>query len=243
MFEKTLHNLSYNFRKAAARQVMGVSVAISHVSGFIEEAAKKIAPPFSTKNDMRTKMHHEAGHAVLSFILPGNGPAEKFSLIGFGKSQGFIRHPVHDLGDLSKEEFTNIIAMTLGGLVAEEILYGEDNFRAGVLFDLENATEMARNMVVKYGMSPLGLINYESGSRAVNADLPEETKVNIQIEIKKIIDQARAIAKETLTQYWPAVESIANAGYKNKMLSGSEMAALIRSNFPDAQLTEFDVKF
>ena len=139
--------------------------------------------------DKKITAYHEAGHAVSSFFLGGQDPVHQVSIIPTGMAGGFTMHrPVEDKMYNSKKKMEEQIVTLLGGRVAEKLIIGD--ISTGASNDIQRATEIARNMVTKYGMSEtLGPINFGSGETEVFLGKDYNTVKNYSEEIAKDIDE------------------------------------------------------
>ena len=156
----------------------------------------------------------------MCYCMPTQDPVKRITIIPSSKGAlGYVlHHPQEDKYSAYKQELKESIAVAMGGRVAEELLYGGD-FTAGATADIQNATSIARNMVTRYGMSDLGPILYgsEHGYDEVflgrdfssNKTYSEETAAKIDIEIKKIVDEAYEQAKKAITEHREKWEFVA----------------------------------
>ena len=182
----------------------------------IEEAMLKVMVGNEKKNtrispeEKRKTAYHEAGHAILAHILPTQDPVKRISIIPSGRALGYtLNPPVNDKFSVYHNELCERIVMLLGGRVAEKIIYGDVS--GGASNDIKVATQTARDMVTKLGMSEaLGTVRYggEHESDEVflgrdfntSRDYSEETAFIIDKEIKRIIDEAFVRAEELLRE-------------------------------------------
>jgi cell division protease FtsH len=152
-----------------------------------------------SEEDKETVAYHEAGHAVVSFFLPNTDPIQKITIVPRGRAGGYVMPLPEDRFVVSREYFMDRIAMALGGRAAEEIFFGR--VTTGASNDLQQATQIARAMVMEYGMSDtLGLPTYGSGSGnpflgreygylGGGRDYSEEAARSIDEEVKRILHQ------------------------------------------------------
>lgn len=207
----------------------------------IEEASLKIIVGMPKKNnrikesEKRKTAYHEAGHAILAHLLPTQDPVSQISVIPSGRALGYtLNPPTEDKYSLYKNGMQEQIAMLLGGRVAEKIVF--DDISAGASNDIQRATNIARNMVVKYGMSDeLGPIVYGSehsddevflGRDFNNSrNYSEETASKIDAEIKKIIDRGYEIAEKLLRENRSKMDFIAEFLLKNETMDGDQFKA------------------
>ncbi|MBQ9745148.1 MAG: ATP-dependent zinc metalloprotease FtsH [Clostridia bacterium] len=161
--------------------------------------------------EKRNTAVHEAGHAILSHVLPTQDPVRQISIVPSGRALGYtLTPPTEDKYSESKGEMLERISMMLGGRVAERLVFGD--YTGGASNDIMRATETARKMVTIYGMSDeLGAIRFASDHAdegvflgrdfSSTPNYSDATAAKIDAEIKKIIDGAYDLAVETLTKY------------------------------------------
>lgn len=160
--------------------------------------------------------YHEAGHALVGSILPYTDPVHKVSIISRGRAAGYtLTLPFEDKRMQSRRQFLDDIAKTLGGYVAEEMVFGD--LTTGASNDLQVLSALARNMVTRWGMSEkIGPLALESdggqtmfGQGVVNRDYSDKLAMEIDAEVNKIIKDAYERAKEVLTTHRKALDAIA----------------------------------
>ncbi len=207
---------------------------------------QKKAKKMSDK-ERRNTAAHEAGHAILSHILPSQDPVRQISIIPSGRALGYtLTPPVEDKYSESKQEMKERIAMMLGGRVAEQLCFGD--YTGGASNDIMRATQVARKMVTVYGMSEeLGTIHFGSdhSSDAVflgrdfnsNPDYSQETAAKIDSEIKKIIDEAYKLAYDTLTEYRAKIDFITEFLLRNEVMDDEQFVAAMKE---DATMEEIE---
>ena len=122
-----------------------------------------------TEEEKRLTAYHEAGHALVSLLAPGNDPLHKVTIIPRGRALGVTYNlPERDRYSMKKREMEAYLAMVFGGRVAEELIFGPENVTTGAANDIKQATNMARSMVTEYGMSDkLGRIRYRDNQEEV----------------------------------------------------------------------------
>ncbi|MEI6478731.1 MAG: ATP-dependent zinc metalloprotease FtsH, partial [bacterium] len=152
--------------------------------------------------------YHEAGHAILASVLPYSDPVHKISIISRGRAAGYmLKLPIEDKKMQSKKEFLDDIAVSLGGYVAEKMIFGD--ITTGPSNDLQVSTALARDMVTKYGMSDkLGPVALEGaggkvlfGQGVSEKEYSEKVGDEIDNEVSAIMHGALKKAEDTLTQY------------------------------------------
>ncbi len=163
-----------------------------------------------TKKEKELTAYHEAGHALVSSVLPNADPVHKISIISRGRAAGYtLKLPFEDRKMQSKKQFLDDIAATLGGYVAEEMLF--DDVTTGPSNDLAVITALAREMVTRYGMSDtLGPVAF--GERSLgNVPYSEEVAAKIDAEVSRILDEAKQRARAVLEEHRGALDTIAKA--------------------------------
>ena len=167
------------------------------------------------KKEKEITAYHEAGHAIVASVLPYADPVHKISIISRGRAAGYtLKLPLEDRKMQSKKEFLDDIAVSLGGYIAEKMIY--DDITTGASNDLQVLTALARNMVSRYGMSDkMGPIAFvASAQRAmfgdgVEEDASEEVTAQIDGEVRKIITGAYKKAEAVMIKHRDALDAIA----------------------------------
>ncbi len=185
-----------------------------------------------SEKERRNTAYHEAGHAILSHILPSQDPVRQISIIPSGRALGYtLTPPVEDKYSESKQEMKERIAMMLGGRVAEQIVFGD--YTGGASNDIMRATEVARKMVTVYGMSEeLGTIHFGSQHDqdaiflgrdfSQTPSYSDQTAAKIDAEIKKIIDESYNLAKDLLTKYREKLDFITEFLMRNEIMDDEQ---------------------
>ncbi|MBO4354557.1 MAG: AAA family ATPase, partial [Clostridia bacterium] len=204
----------------------------------IEEAMIKITVGTQKKKnkikeeDKRKTAYHEAGHAILAHILPTQDPVRQISIIPSGRALGYtLNPPVEDRYSVYKNQLKEEISMLLGGRAAEEIVYGDVS--GGASNDIQRATDIARQMVTKLGMSDvLGTVHFggEHSSDEVflgrdfntTQNYSDKTAALIDDEVKKIIDEAYTKSLELLRENRDKLDFIAEYLVRNEIMDGEE---------------------
>ena len=160
--------------------------------------------------------YHEAGHAIIASVLPYADPVHKVSIISRGRAAGYtLKLPFEDKKMQSRKEFLDDIAVSLGGYIAEKMMF--DDLTTGASNDLQVLTGLARDMVTRYGMSEkFGAIALEAGqgrtmfgSGVESGEISEEVAAQVDEEVKKIINGAYKKAEQVMTDNRKAFEAIA----------------------------------
>ncbi len=199
------------------------------------------------ESEKRNTAYHEAGHALLSYYTKYGDPVHTISIIPAGRALGVtINVPAEDKFSVYKQELKERIAMLLGGRVAEELTFGD--YSGGASNDIERATEIARKMVTQLGMSEtLGPIRYGSGHGgdvflgkdfSSTQDYSDATASLIDREVKTIIDDAYALAREILTQHADKLKFVAEYLLAHEMMDGDQFKAAMESEEPTNEMLE-----
>ena len=155
--------------------------------------------------------YHEAGHALVSSVLPYADPVHKISIISRGNAGGYtMKLPFEDKRMPSKKEFIDDIATLLGGYAAEMLIF--DDVTTGPSNDLAVATNVARNMVARYGMSDsIGPAAFASDRAYAPESYSQDLAAKIDTEVARIVDNGKKTATEVITTHRGALDAIANA--------------------------------
>ncbi len=177
--------------------------------------------------------YHEVGHALVASVLPYADPVQKISIISRGRAAGYtLKLPDQDRKMQTKKEFMDDIAMTLGGYVTEEMVFGD--LTTGPQNDLQVVANLARDMVTKYGMSALGPIALEgTGGRLIGGGMSEDRGYSPQVakmiddEVAKIIEEGKDKAREILAAHRPALDTISKKLVEVETLEREEYEDLL----------------
>jgi cell division protease FtsH len=194
-----------------------------------------------TDDEKRNTAYHEAGHALIALLVPQCDPIHKVTIIPRGGALGMVvRLPEKDKFSITRTELLSNIRVALGGRVAEELIFGEDNITTGASQDIKQATKTAKNMIIKWGMnSSLGLRSfYDSDGYYLEASdqISQKTSETIDMEIKALIDDAYRDVKSMIEKHKDKLEVIANALLERETLSGDD----VRLVFDGKQLPELE---
>ncbi len=186
--------------------------------------------------EKRITAYHEAGHALVASCLPDADPVHKISIIARGRAGGYtLKLPFDERRLMSKRAFLDDIAMSLGGYVAEKLVFGD--LTTGPSNDLQVATAMARDMVTRYGMSDLlGPIALEGSGTALygrgvyGKEYSEEMGAKIDGEVKRIMSEGWERARVILTEKRGALNSIAEELIRVENIEREEFEKLLVLN-------------
>ncbi|SAM02454.1 hypothetical protein [Absidia glauca] len=175
-----------------------------------------------TEENKRITAYHEGGHTLVAYFTPGAMPLHKATIIPRGSSLGMtVQLPEIDKDSFTKKEYLAQIDVCMGGRVAEQMIFGEENVTSGAYSDIVKATDVARRMVRSFGMSAkVGPVNYDDDDMQL---LSMETKVLIENEIKDLVHGSEARAKHILTIHRDKLDSLVKALVEYETLTGQEI--------------------
>ena len=186
------------------------------------------------KKEKEITAYHEAGHALVASVLPYADPVHKISIISRGRAAGYtLKLPLEDRRMQSRKEFLDDIAVSLGGFIAEKMIF--DDVTTGASNDLQVLSALARNMVARYGMSDkMGPIAFAaSAQRAIfgegveNDQSSQEVAAQIDAEVKKIILGAHKKAHDVLVKHRSALDAIAQKLVEVETLERAEFETIL----------------
>jgi cell division protease FtsH len=189
---------------------------------------------------------YEAGHAIVSVNEPASDPIHKATIIPRGRALGMVmRLPERDSYSYHRDKMHANLSVSMGGRVAEEIIFGYDKVSSGASSDIQYATSLARSMVTKWGMSDkLGPLQYEESQEGYlgmggtqRTMMSDETNKLIDSEIRGLVDGAHARAVDILKTNEDKLHLLANALLEYETLTGDEIKVLLETgkiDRPDA---------
>ncbi len=217
----------------------------------LEEAIDKVmAGPekksrIISEEEKTNTAYHEVGHALLAKLLDNCDPLHKVSIIPRGMALGItLTLPEKDYLTMKKSQLLDRITMTLGGRVAEEIIYGGDSVTTGASNDLEKVSDIARKMVTAYGMSDkMGNLTYGKSEEHIfmgrdfghTRNFSEEIAAEIDKEVKRIVDERYQIAKDLLSQNRDMLEYISQALLERETLDEKEFDELMNEVYKNRE--------
>jgi len=184
--------------------------------------------------EKKNTAYHEAGHALVAAMTPGADPVHKVTIIPRGMALGLtMQLPEDDKHTYTRGYLEGMLAVLMGGRSAEEIFLGHITTGAGN--DIERATDIARNMVCEWGMSELGPLAYGKKDEAIflgreiaqHRDYSEDTAIQIDKEVKRIVNHGYEKAKSLLSHNRETLESIAQALLEREVLDANEVKLLM----------------
>ena len=190
-----------------------------------------------TEEEKKATAYHEAGHALVSLHVPGCDPLHKVTIIPRGRALGVTWNlPERDRYSMTMKQMKARLALCFGGRIAEQLIYGQDELNTGASNDIQQATDMARSMVMEYGMSEkLGWLRYRDNqdevflghSVARSQTVSEETARLIDQEVRRLIEEAEAAARKVLTDNLDELHRLAGALLEFETLTGDESKRVI----------------
>ena len=199
-----------------------------------------------TEDEKKMTAYHEAGHALVSINEPASDPIHKATIIPRGRALGMVmRLPERDNYSYHRDKMHANLAVAMGGRVAEEIIFGHDKVSSGASGDIQYATDLAKNMVTKWGMSDkLGPLMYEQSQegylgmgQSVRTMAGSETNKLIDAEIKELVEGGLKRATQVLTEQEDKLHLLAQALLEYETLTGEEITRLMEDgkiDRPDA---------
>jgi len=198
----------------------------------LEEAATKVKlgpekKRLQSEEDRRMTAYHEGGHALVIWYMPHLDPLHRISIVSRGMSLGHtMMEPVEHMHE-TKTYLLEQIAAMMGGRAAENLVFKE--ITTGASDDIEKATQLARTMVVEYGMSELGPLNLETGKRYMyeKHEISPEMLAKIDKQVQKILDAAYINATHILEKLRPELDKLADALVKKETIEAEEFINFI----------------
>ncbi|WP_126173078.1 ATP-dependent zinc metalloprotease FtsH [Altericroceibacterium xinjiangense] len=195
-----------------------------------------------TEDEKKMTAYHEAGHAIVAVHEPASDPIHKATIIPRGRALGMVmRLPERDNYSYHRDKMHANLAVSMGGRVAEEIIFGHAKVSSGASSDIQYATDLARNMVTKWGMSDkLGPLQYEQSQegylgmggtqRLMSSD---ETNKLIDSEIRALVEGAHSRANQVLSEQESQLHLLAQALLEYETLTGDEIKRLLEDGSID----------
>ena len=195
-----------------------------------------------TEEEKRMTAFHEAGHAIVGMTVPEHDPVYKVTIIPRGRALGVTQFlPEQDRYSMSKRRLESTIATLFGGRVAEELIFGPEAVTTGASNDIERATELARNMVTKWGLSDkLGPLTYteETGEVFLGRSVTQHKQVSdvtahaIDEEVRRVIEGNYKRAREILTSALDKLHAMAEALMKYETIEEEQLKDIMAGRVP-----------
>ena len=193
-------------------------------------------------DEKKMTAYHEAGHAIVGYLVPEHDPVYKVTIIPRGRALGLTWYlPEGDRYSTSKRRLESKISSAFGGRVAEQIIFGNDGITTGASSDIEHATDLARNMVTKWGLSDkLGPLTYSEDDGEVflgrqvtqHKQVSDETAHTIDEEIRRLIDVNYKRAKEILESNLDKLHMMADALVKYETIDETQIKDIMNGKQP-----------
>ena len=195
-----------------------------------------------TEQEKMLTAYHEGGHAIVALNVPATDPVHKATIIPRGRALGMVLQlPEHDKLSMTYEQMTSRLAISMGGRVAEELVFGKEKITSGAQSDIEQATKLARAMVTRWGFSDeLGTVMYGDNQDEVflgysigrQQIVSEATAQKIDAEVRRLIEAALAEATRILNEKRQDLEALAKGLLEYETLTGEEIVELLKGNPP-----------
>jgi cell division protease FtsH len=192
-----------------------------------------------TEEDKRVTAYHEAGHALVAALIPEADPLHKVSIIPRGRALGItMQLPTADVLNRTKSQLDARLCVLMAGRIGE--MRHTHQLSTGARNDIEQATEMARDMVCDYGMSQLGPLSYGKKDEQIflgreiaqHRDYSEATAIKIDEEVRRIVELADQQAHELIESHVTALENIVQALLERESIDGEEVKAILAGQGP-----------
>ena len=188
-----------------------------------------------TEDEKKLTAYHEAGHAIVGLNVPHHDPIHKATIIPRGRALGMVMSlPERDQLSVSYTKYKSKIAMAMGGKVAEELIFGAENVTSGATSDIQQVSRIARAMVTQFGFSEaLGNVDYANeresylGATSGGTSHSGTTQKLIDDEVKKIVDEGYARAKQILTDQIEDLHRLAKGLLEFETLTGEQINRVI----------------
>jgi cell division protease FtsH len=196
-----------------------------------------------SEKEKRLTAYHEAGHAIVGRLVPEHDPVYKVTIIPRGRALGVTMFlPEQDKYSVSRKQLDSQMASLFGGRVAEELIFGVENVTTGASNDIERATQIARNIVTRWGLTEaLGPLTYAEDDEEVflgrsvtqHKHVSDETARKIDIEIRSIVDSAHRVAKDLIVSNRDKLELMTEALLKYETIDTNQIDQIMEGKVPD----------
>lgn len=196
-----------------------------------------------SEKEKKLTAYHEAGHAIVGRLVPEHDPVYKVTIIPRGRALGVTMFlPEQDKYSISRKQLDSQMASLFGGRVAEELVYGVENVTTGASNDIERATQIARNMVTRWGLTEaLGPLAYSEDEDEVflgrsvtqHKHVSDETARKIDLEIRALVDTAHERAMELVVANREKLEVMTDALMKYETIDTHQIDQIMEGKIPD----------
>ncbi len=196
------------------------------------------------ENELKNTAYHESGHAFIAYISPQSDPIHKITIIPRGNALGMVvRLPDRDKVSTTRTELISHIKIAMGGRAAEEVFFGEENITTGASNDIEKASQIAKNMIIKWGMSDkLGFQSFFNSNYYGDESekISQKTTEIIDNEVKEMMQRLYSEVRQTIFDNRDKVEALAKIVLEKETLSGEEVKQVFEGTYCENQnkLTE-----
>lgn len=195
-----------------------------------------------TEDEKRLTAYHESGHAIVGLLVPDHDPVHKVSIIPRGRALGVTLFlPEVDRFSYSKQRLESNISSLFGGRLAEELIFGADSVTTGAQNDIHRATEIARNMVTKWGLSDkLGPLTYSEDQQEVflghsvtqHKSVSDETTHLIDEEIRHLVERNYERARALLLDHMDTLHAMVEALMKYETIDAAQIGDIMAGRRP-----------
>ncbi len=196
-----------------------------------------------SEKEKKLTAYHEAGHALVGRLVPEHDPVYKVTIIPRGMALGVTMFlPEQDKYSISRKQLDSQLASLFGGRVAEEIIFGSENVTTGASNDIKRATDIARNMVTRWGLTEaLGPLTYSEDEEEIflgrsitqHKQISDETAKRIDLEIRSIIETAHQTAHDLITANLDKLEAMTEALMKYETIDQGQIDQIMEGKIPD----------
>ncbi|MDX2427975.1 MAG: ATP-dependent zinc metalloprotease FtsH [Xanthomonadales bacterium] len=196
-----------------------------------------------SEKEKKLTAYHEAGHAIVGRLVPEHDPVYKVTIIPRGRALGVTMFlPEADKYSISRLQLDSQMASLFGGRVAEELVFGVENVTTGASNDIERSTQIARNIVTRWGLSEeLGPLTYAEADEEVflgrsvtqHKHVSDETARKIDLEIRRIVDAAHKVAKDLVLANRDKLELMTDALMKYETIDTAQIDQIMEGKIPD----------
>lgn len=210
-------------RAAVINATAVTQAALEYAKDRIIMGAERRSAVISEEN-RRLTAYHEGGHALVALFTEGAHPIAKATIVPRGMALGMVAQlPEKDETSVSRKQLLAKLDVAMAGRVAEEMIFGEKEVTTGASSDFQQATNIARHMVMKWGMSETtGLVSYDG-----NGDISAESKMKIDAEVRRLLTEAYERAKAILQRHEKDLHKLAHELLTKETLSGAQIKALV----------------
>ncbi|MDR2067956.1 MAG: ATP-dependent zinc metalloprotease FtsH [Holosporaceae bacterium] len=190
-----------------------------------------------TEDERKLTAYHEAGHAIVALSIPESDPIHKATIIPRGRALGMVlRLPEKDRISVSQIKLEADLSVAAGGRIAEEMIFGREKITTGASSDIDQATKIARLMVVEWGMSDkLGFLSYTEGAQEIflghsygtSKNISDVTAQIIDEEVRSIMDRTYSRAQKILKNHTKELKLLAGSLLEHETLSGEDIKRIL----------------